>query len=119
MNRLIWSSVCEFLLLLPLKNLVWTVVALTFVIALGLSKLAYPLMGDQALFLLGGRTIDGGGILYRDFWDIKPPGIFLFYFIAGKLFGFSEMRSRDRVGPKPSFLEIPEYRFVCAKHTSP
>ena len=32
-----------------------------------------------------------GDVLYRDFWDLKPPGIFLFYYAAGRLFGFSEM----------------------------
>ena len=30
-----------------------------------------------------------GGVLYKDFGDIKPPGIFLIYFVLGKLFGFS------------------------------
>jgi len=29
--------------------------------------------------------------LYRDVWDIKQPAIFVFYLVAGKLFGFTEI----------------------------
>ncbi|RYX83715.1 hypothetical protein EON83_13135 [bacterium] len=29
------------------------------------------------MFLLGGRILDSGGLLYRDLWDIKPPLIYL------------------------------------------
>jgi hypothetical protein len=65
--------------------------AFTLVLALGLGKLAYPLMEDQSLFLLGARAISRGGTLYRDFWDIKPPGIFLFYLAGGSLFGANEI----------------------------
>lgn len=50
----------------------------------------YPFAGDQALFLLGAMTIEQGGTLYVDFWDNKQPGIFGFYWLAGKLFGFHE-----------------------------
>lgn len=32
---------------------------------------------DNSYFLYGGKVIKDGGILYRDFWDQKPPGIFL------------------------------------------
>ncbi len=35
--------------------------------------------------------IEQGKVLYRDFWDVKQPGIFYFYFLAGTLFGFSEI----------------------------
>ena len=31
-----------------------------------------------------------GGVPYRDFWDIKQPGIFCFYLLGGSLFGFDE-----------------------------
>ena len=29
-----------------------------------------------------------------DFWDIKPPGLFLVYFAGGKLFGFTDLGIR-------------------------
>ncbi len=47
--------------------------------------------GDQALFLTYSKAINSGAILYKDVWDIKQPAIFVFYLIAGKLFGFSEV----------------------------
>jgi hypothetical protein len=47
--------------------------------------------GDQALFLIYSKAIDNGAILYKDVWDIKQPAIFVFYLIAGKLFGFNEV----------------------------
>src|SRR4051812_3485729 len=53
--------------------------------------LPYPFAGDQALFLLGAAALDRGEVLYVDFWDIKQPGIYLFFWLAGHLFGFSEV----------------------------
>ena len=47
--------------------------------------------GDQALFLIFSRAIDSGAVLYRDVWDIKQPGIFVFFLVGGKLFGFTEI----------------------------
>lgn len=47
--------------------------------------------GDQALFLIYSKAINNGAILYWDIWDIKQPGIFVFYLVGGKLFGFSEI----------------------------
>ena len=73
------------------RDVLGPVVVLCVIALLGLSKLAYPLMDDQAGFLIGARTIATGGVLYRDFWDIKPPGIFLFYLAGGGLFGFTEI----------------------------
>jgi hypothetical protein len=32
-----------------------------------------------------------GALLYRDMWDIKPPGIYGVYLAAGKLFGFTDL----------------------------
>lgn len=34
--------------------------------------------------------MDNGAVLYQDIWDVKPPGIFVFYWLGGRLFGFSE-----------------------------
>jgi hypothetical protein len=58
---------------------------------LGLLRLAEPLWGDQALFVVGGQAIHAGGVLYRDFWDLKPPGIYGLYALAGSLFGFTSV----------------------------
>ena len=67
------------------------VLAIGILCLLGALSLNYPFTGDQALFTLGATKIQHGGILYRDFWDLKQPGIFIFYFVAGRLFGFSEV----------------------------
>ncbi len=53
--------------------------------------MAYPFSGDQALFTIGAKKIAGGAVLYRDFWDLKQPAIFLFYLMGGWLFGFHEV----------------------------
>ncbi|MFM2430834.1 MAG: hypothetical protein RLZZ511_2047 [Cyanobacteriota bacterium] len=63
--------------------------ALGVVVFLGILRLAEPLWGDQALFVVGAKIINNGGLLYRDFWDLKPPGIYGFYALAGRLFGFT------------------------------
>lgn len=41
--------------------------------------------------MVGARALEDGGRLYVDFWDNKQPGIYLFYWLAGKLFGFHEV----------------------------
>lgn len=46
--------------------------------------------GDQAMFLVFAEEMTKGAVLYRDLWDVKQPGIFLFYIVAGVLFGFDE-----------------------------
>ena len=74
---------------LPFNRFDWIVLA--GVIFLGLLRLSYPFDGDQALFVLGAEKIHQGGVLYRDFWDLKQPGIYAFYLLAGKLFGFHEL----------------------------
>ena len=35
--------------------------------------------------------LHAGGVLYRDYWDIKQPGIFAFFLSAGTLFGFTQI----------------------------
>jgi hypothetical protein len=90
---------------------------------IGLTKVAYPLMDDQTLFLLGGQMIGDGAVPYRDFWDLKPPGIFLLYWLGGSLFGFNDvgihlfelallvgfallafLYLRDAIGPRAAWL---------------
>ncbi|MDZ4288605.1 MAG: hypothetical protein U0984_11635 [Prosthecobacter sp.] len=58
---------------------------------LGFIHLPHPFDGDQALFMVGAKHLEDGGRLYVDFWDNKQPGIYLFYWLAGKLFGFNEV----------------------------
>ena len=59
---------------------------LAAVILVGLIHLPYPFDGDQALFTTGASKIYRGATLYRDFWDLKQPGIFGFYLLGGVLF---------------------------------
>ena len=57
----------------------------------GLPNLPRPMHGDQVLFMQGGESLARGELLYRDFWDVKQPGVFVFYWAGGKLFGFDEI----------------------------
>ncbi|MGF1936586.1 MAG: hypothetical protein RM347_019725 [Nostoc sp. ChiQUE02] len=61
------------------------------IVIIGLIHLPFPFDGDQAFFRLGALEIQQGKVLYRDFWDVKQPGIFYFYFLAGTFFGFNEI----------------------------
>lgn len=59
-------------------------------VAFGALKLVLlPFDGDQSIFLLAGETIASGGRLYVDYWDVKQPGIYLFFAAGGSLFGFT------------------------------
>tara|TARA_R110002096_G_scaffold8392_1_gene35004 strand:+ start:653 stop:2173 length:1521 start_codon:yes stop_codon:yes gene_type:complete len=49
-----------------------------------------PFVADQAVAILAGKALNAGGTLYVDFWDNKMPGLFWFYWAAGRLFGFTE-----------------------------
>ncbi len=53
--------------------------------------LAMPFWADQALFTVYARQITHGAILYRDLFDVKQPGIFVFYALGGLLFGSTEV----------------------------
>ena len=66
-------------------------IVLAAIAALGIINLPYPLGDDQSLFITGAQEMVRGKVLYRDFWDFKPPGIYYFFYIAGTLFGFSEI----------------------------
>jgi hypothetical protein len=67
------------------------ILVLVLVVLAGLLHLSYPLEGDQALFITGASKMSRGALLYRDFWDLKQPGIFGFYLLGGALFGFTEV----------------------------
>lgn len=70
---------------------VGTIVSVVAVTVIGIVDLQMPFVGDQAFFTLGARAIADGRHLYSDFWDIKQPGIFWFFFLGGRLFGFTEV----------------------------
>lgn len=61
------------------------------ILLLGVSRLAEPFTGDQALNLLMGKVIADGGVPYVDLWDLKHPGVFFFFAAGGALFGFDEV----------------------------
>lgn len=63
--------------------------ALTLV--LGLPSLWFPFDRDHGYFAYIGQTILTGGMPYRDAWDVTPPGIYLIYAWAFRLFGISEL----------------------------
>jgi hypothetical protein len=65
--------------------------ALALVVLAGGLCLAMPFWGDQALFTVYGRQLSHGAVLYRDLFDVKQPGIFMFYAFGGRLFGFTEV----------------------------
>jgi hypothetical protein len=67
------------------------IAVLAAIALIGALSLPQPFYDDQALFAIGAQRISHGQLLYRDYWDIKQPGIFIFYLLAGKLFGFSEI----------------------------
>jgi hypothetical protein len=52
--------------------------------------LPFPFWGDQAFTLFGAQAIDRGQTLYKDLWDVRQPGAAYFYWLAGRLFGFTE-----------------------------
>ncbi len=67
----------------------WRFWSWLLIFGLGALKLCFPLWGDQALFLFYAHGMAKGLQLYVDLWDIKQPGIFWFYFVAGKAFEFT------------------------------
>jgi hypothetical protein len=64
---------------------------LILVALLGGLCLAMPFFGDQALFTVYARQLTQGAVLYRDVFDVKQPGLFIFYALGGLLFGFTEV----------------------------
>lgn len=64
----------------------WLLAALLFVLLRAIPNLSYPIGRDQASFLVIGEGLLKGLRLYRDLWDIKPPGIFFLYAMLAKLF---------------------------------
>ena len=68
----------------------WYGFGFAVVLALGLVNLYFPFGADQAVFFYGAKEMDQGARLYVEYWDNKQPGLYVFYLVAGRLFGFSE-----------------------------
>jgi 4-amino-4-deoxy-L-arabinose transferase-like glycosyltransferase len=56
--------------------------------------LTYPFGRDQGVFATAAEVLAGGGLPYRDVWDVKPPGIFYLYWMSFALFGRSVLAPR-------------------------
>jgi len=59
-----------------------------------LSILLFSFGRDQGIYAVVADVMLKGGMPYRDAWDFKPPGIFLFYALAQGLFGKSMLSIR-------------------------
>jgi hypothetical protein len=66
-------------------------VGIAIVLLVGLTAVPMSFMGDQALYDLGARAMGRGQLLYRDFWDIAQPGIYVFFRAAGATTGFGNI----------------------------
>lgn len=71
------------------QTLLW--LSLGLVALVGLINIPFPFNGDQAFFALAAQEMANGEVLYRDFWDLKQPGIFVFYYLVSRLLGASEV----------------------------
>ena len=69
----------------------WNALALGSVLLAGGICLAMPFAGDQAIFTVHARQLTRGAVLYRDIFEFRQPGIFIFYAVSGQLFGFTEV----------------------------
>jgi hypothetical protein len=72
-------------------TLITAFVVLSTIIMVGTIKSSTVLGGDQSLFVVIAQLLDSGKILYKDIFDYKQPGIYLFYLIAGKTIGWSDV----------------------------
>ncbi|MCE7914238.1 MAG: hypothetical protein DYH15_06010 [Nitrosomonas sp. PRO4] len=74
-----------------IPNRFTSIAALSIIITLGLIHSVTVLGGDQSLFVVIAQLVDSGKVLYQDLFDYKQPGIFLFYLLAGKTLGWSDI----------------------------
>ena len=63
-------------------------IVLAVVLLLTMLHLHYPFNEDQALFMYAAREMTEGAQMYREFWDMKQPGIYWWYLAVGSLFSF-------------------------------
>lgn len=71
----------------------WHTIGLIVALALiaGLPNLPRTMHGDQVFTLLGAESVSRGELPYRDFWDIRQPGLIGIYWLAGESLGFDEI----------------------------
>jgi len=67
------------------------IIVLSIIAIIGSIKSFTILGGDQSLFTVIAQMFDAGKILYQDLFDYKQPGIFMFYYLAGKTLGWSDI----------------------------
>jgi hypothetical protein len=69
-------------------------IVVTLAALLAVLHLPYPLHEDQALFMYAAREMADGAQMYREFWDMKQPGIYWWYLASGSLFSFDAIGLR-------------------------
>ena len=74
-----------------MKPTSWQVAGVGGVVLLGVLQLPSPFNGDLSLFAVGGARLLEGAVLYRDFWDVKQPGVFAFFAAARAVLGHDEV----------------------------
>src|SRR5258708_6217653 len=67
------------------------ILILLAIVLIGLIHLPFPYSGDQALFTLGARELNKGGVLFRDLWASRPPGFYVFYLLLWRFFCFHDV----------------------------
>ncbi|MCC8997517.1 MAG: hypothetical protein LM517_10840 [Nitrosomonas sp.] len=67
------------------------IIVLSIIAIIGSIKSFTILGGDQSLFTVIAQMFDAGKILYQDLFDYKQPGIFMFYYLAGKTLGWNDI----------------------------
>lgn len=72
-------------------EVIWSALWIISLVVLIASHVAWPIGGDQGLYLYGAKELADGATLYKDFWDLKSPGVYLFYLAAGSIFGFGSV----------------------------
>lgn len=73
------------------RQALWRTFGIALIGLLALLHVPYPFDHDQGLFMAAARSMVNGARLYADFWDMKQPGIYWYYFAAGRVFGFDEV----------------------------
>jgi 4-amino-4-deoxy-L-arabinose transferase-like glycosyltransferase len=64
------------------------------VILLFLMMIMLPLGSDNVVYLRGGQCIAQGGMMYRDYLDLKPPAIYYIMALCVKLVGSTDQAVR-------------------------
>ena len=85
---------------------------------LGILSLWTPFLVDQSIFAYGGRTIASGETLYVDYWDIKPPGIFYLFALAGVFFGLDEpgIHTAELLWQLAAGMVLAWIAMLCVRH---